>query len=317
MTPIRPRISRIFTVVSFDEFGDIDNPIWHLEAHPIVISKNQLTSKFLEWQDGQVLLPLENLKKDGLDFLKSLPQSARQRLVLQLGLHQLDLLEEVKGFEGLIQVWIDRKISPQHLNQIQELQGQIELVLIPFRLLNVHELYKMVGALKEIPCAFLFIPKLNPFSGLWELNSLYPLYSELSALVPDRHLGSVSLVNVWPQLTPATQNYLLYPTETNYLQLLRSESALQYWLHRLAQPLMPRFLLDLGILSIKILRQPRYFFIWHEGATRRLGVTAFWMIRNNICRLRDFTLQVLLFPIFKVFWFLKFQFEKRVLRVRK
>ncbi|MFN8791886.1 MAG: hypothetical protein ACK5Y2_10575, partial [Bdellovibrionales bacterium] len=42
-----------------------------------------------------------------------------------------------------------------------------------------------------------------------------------------------------------------------------------------------------------------------------------WLFVRICHRLKEFVIQILLFPVFKLYWFTKFQLEKRILRSQK
>jgi len=252
--------SRPYRLVSFTEFGDTDNPIWHLEITPDFWKIEDFKEDSLYRLPEPLLIPLETLPRDDRARLSSLPAGLKRQITLQLGLSQIHRASLDDYADFAIQVWIDREPQKDDLRRLRKFRNLCELVVVPFRKLDHFSILRELSSLGPVQLSLLLVPKLNPFSGLQKTQDLYSCLIEIREVEEYSTLATVTLVNPLKQIQAETRNLLLVPDaltfEAHQKSRPRATSGPVQFLRLLSLGLMLQILLFL----LKSFRYPRAFF---------------------------------------------------------
>ncbi|MFN8791090.1 MAG: hypothetical protein ACK5Y2_06505 [Bdellovibrionales bacterium] len=263
--------SRPYRLVSFAEFGDIDNPIWHLEITPDFWKIEDFKDDTLYRLTEPLLIPLETLPRDERAKLSALPVALKRQITLQMGISQIHRVSLDDYSDFAMQVWIDREPQKDDLRRLRKFQHLCELVIVPFRKLDHFAMIRELSSLNPLQLSLLLVPKLNPFSGLQKTQDLYSCLIEIREAKEFSSLTTVTLVNPLKQVPAETRNLLLVPDaltfEAHEKMRPRSTSAFLQFLRFMSLGLALQILL----FFLKSLRYPRaYFAVRARGWGHRL-----------------------------------------------
>ncbi len=302
MTSSNFYFSKPFKVLTFSDFGDTANPLWHLELEFKSCAREQLWALDASGISSNLLIPLEMLSADEIHHLESLPQTARQKISLQVGLAQIHKFNFDQFKKLNVQIWLDRDLTTEDYYRLASLCETSELVVIPFRNFDIKSLLMQISLFEVQPISILMLPKLNPFSGLFDLQSLYALFLELKRSTPK--IQPLILEDGYESLPLETRNFLIHLSLDNLEAFKKSQNFSDYVGFKAVRSFLPTSILGALISIFMSIKHPTHLI----QLIKNFAVQTYWLVYR-------FTKQILLFPFFKIYWFSKYQYQKRILKV--
>lgn len=260
-------ISQVYSLYSFKDFGDPENPVWHVEWPIKHAQIGDLNFHSVTSQVGTILVPVETLGHNEIEVLKNLPPLARQKIVLQLGLHQIDEVDRFSEMGFAIQLWVDRDVEASTALHWNDLIEKVDLVFVPFDRFDVEKSFLNFRNAGFTNFTFLVLQRKNAFSGILNIHSQFELYQRLQLLTVRSALKSAVDLATIQKSSQDLGSFLLAPTYEHYLKHLQEQHISRYWFQG-ATGFLNRvglgFIVALLVLILETLKEP---FIMHGRVT--------------------------------------------------
>lgn len=336
-------ISQVYTLYSFNEFGDVQNPIWHVEWPIKFATIEDLTFEKIIAQEGSLLIPAETLTSDLISILTGLEPLAKQKVILQLGVTSLAQAEKFADAGLAVQVWVDRNLDKTHLDLWKTLKNKVECLIVPFDRTQIEKNVDILTSVGITHFLYLVVQKKNPYSGILDIHAQFALYQKLKLKPQVRSVRYGVELSSIKTATKGLGSFLISPTYEHYLAHLQEDSRLRHILQTIASTLNQLglgFVVALIVFIMDALREPlvaaqrirgQTLKLWSythklRGVPPKIAGSLLWL--QGQCRwilgqyrwLLGYTVTLFwkiharFHLLFKFYWFLKFQFEKRVLK---
>lgn len=338
--------SENITLATYTGYVDVENPIWQTQVRPQFIGKSHA--------DKKMLIPMDTILKtqDELNLFNSnYDQVIYQTWVGQFG-HNLEELRRYLETGKRLQLWLDKPVEDvqEFLDIYRQLSHykNFELLYSPRLLFRIEDIFsdELRPHIKRLKVQL--HTKKNQFDS-WPTTS--QLWLGIHWLKKNLPIAEIEFQVFDQDLNEAenhVRQFLESPTPSAYNHFAKYETPIFYFQHAVAKQISRMAgtnWLELIRLFLIWLRQPTKS-AWNlfTQRLRHVVVHRFWIFCK--CRLwyflsvrlrqllkshvvnpafnfiyygvihgtRDFVWLFLLYPFKKIYWFLRFQYQKRVLK---
>lgn len=285
----------IIRVVSYSSIGSYKNPIWHFDG----VSEIFDNSKNLHPINQDTLIPYETLDSQLISQIQNLNLKTKKKLKLQMGLDQLEDLNQIVSLGLTIQVWVDQKLTAQQLQQLKNVEKNIELIFVPIGEFDYANELILTLQNENFVCNLLLAQKKSLHDSLPHPEDFYHVLSSIpvQGLILKKQFESmpVDLQNLF--LNPRLENLVRYTKNKDLIAKTLHQTGqglnwisgnyFSYLLMTLIKPTSP-------VIIPAVKGDVRRFLTWVYHQSYRILLSLSW-------------------PLRKVYWILKYQFEKRIL----
>lgn len=262
-------------------------------------------------QNLPVLVPFETIEEKNQKNLNDF-----KKLKLQICLDQIDQLNRLETFNYPIQIWIDQSLQTEQIDLISKYKNEKEIVFVPNGFFDIELEIQKVQKLNW-NCS-LIIPVKKSIHDSWTRPEiLFLMIMRLKEKKIDFNL--VFLKKNFDSMTVKTQNLFLNPHPEN-VEAYMNDSSKKWTFHffklvDLENLMLPLFVIynlrfdhkrDLYINKLKS--------IFHHLKMLFIKIKIF--IMNLRYKFYPFLL-IVTWPLRKIYWAFKYQYKKRILKVKK